>query len=96
MAKIYQLDTMLENEAQFKAFICSGNDNSQDINKVKKLVRNGIDSLLTEKQKTYVTMHYFNNMSKKEIAQQLGVHPSTITRTIQAAQKRLSVLGAFL
>lgn len=96
MAKVYQLDKFIESDSQFRAYLQNNGDNSDAIRQTKKILMTGIDNLLTCKQKNCVVMHYFKNMSKKEIAQQLGVNPSTVTRSIQAAKKRLSILDVFL
>ena len=62
----------------------------------KDMLLDAIETILTEKQKKYVKMHYFMDKPMKEIAKELGVNPSTVTRTIQSAKKRLSILSFFL
>lgn len=70
--------------------------NSEQINKVKEMLEESINTLLTEKQRKCVVRHYFEGVTMKDIAKEMGVCPSTVTRTIQLAKKRLSILSYFL
>ena len=86
----------IDNMVSYKLYNQSGISNSNDVNMAKDLLLNAIDTVLTEKQKKYVKMHYFMDKPMNQIAKELGVNPSTVTRTIQSAKKRLSILSFFL
>ena len=90
------MNEYIDNMVSYKLYNQSGISNSNDGNMAKDLLLNAIDTVLTEKQKKYVKMHYFMDKPMKEIAKELGVNPSTVTRTIQSAKKRLSILSFFL
>jgi RNA polymerase sigma factor (sigma-70 family) len=77
-------------------FLDSGLTNYKEVDKAMAMLDKAIETLLTEKQKKCIRMHYFQEKTMKEIAKELGVNPSTVTRTIQCAKKRLSVLSYFL
>ena len=70
--------------------------NTNQIEKIRTILTEAVDTLLTEKQKRCIKMHFFQEMPMNKIAAELGVNPSTVTRNIQAAKKRLSVLSLFL
>ena len=86
----------IDNMVSYKLYNQSGISNSNDVNMAKDLLLNAIDTVLTEKQKKYVKMHYFMDKPMNHIAKEFGVNPSTVTRTIQSAKKRLSILSFFL
>lgn len=85
-----------ENLLAYNLYNQTGYSNTEDRNNIKKMLKVGIDNMLTEKQRKCVIMHYFEKKPMKQIAKELGVCPSTVTRTIQLAKKRLSILSVFL
>ncbi|MEF9970991.1 MAG: sigma-70 family RNA polymerase sigma factor [Oscillospiraceae bacterium] len=44
---------------------------------------------LTERQEELIRLYYFEQMSMTEIAQRLGLSPSTVSRTIKRGRERL-------
>ena len=96
MRNSVNMDEYIDNMVSYKLYNQSGISNSNDVNMAKDLLLDAIETVLTEKQKKYVKMHYFMDKPMKEIAKELGVNPSTVTRTIQSAKKRLSILSFFL
>lgn len=54
-----------------------------------KLLGSMLDSNLTKMQKCYIIAYYKDNMKISEIADRYGVVPSTVSRTISRARKRL-------
>ena len=85
-----------ENLLSYNLYNQSGFSNTEERNNIKKMLKIGIDTMLTEKQRKCILMHYFQKKPMKQIATELGVCPSTVTRTIQLAKKRLSILSFFL
>lgn len=67
----------------------SGEGNDKDIVKMKKIMRKAISEALTARQRECLTMYYFENKKMKDIAVVLSLSPSTVTRHIKAAKKRL-------
>ncbi len=70
-------------------------DNSDSRKAMKRLLRQAINNELTDKQRFCVCEHYFKNRSMKSIAEELGVNPSTVTRHIQNAQRRLKRVARY-
>ena len=62
---------------------------------LKRILHKAIQSELTERQRECVLMYYFQNMQMKEIAENFGLSPSTVSRHISAAQKKLRRIVAF-
>ena len=48
-----------------------------------------IERELTERQRQIVIMHFYQNMGVSQIAQELDLNPSTVSRTLQRATQRL-------
>lgn len=90
------MNDYIDNMVSYKLYTQSGITNSEDVNMAKDMLLNAIETILTEKQKKCVKMHYFMDIPMNQIAKELGVNPSTVTRTIQSAKKRLSILSFFL
>lgn len=57
---------------------------------MKALLRRAIMRELTEKQRYCLIENTYKGRSMREIAEELGVNPSTVTRHIQNAKKRIS------
>lgn len=73
----------------------SGETNSQDISKMKKILQKAINNELTEKQKYCVYEYYLTGRNMKDIAKDLNVNPSTVTRHIQKARQRLKRVAKY-
>ena len=64
-------------------------DNSHEVEKMKKILYKAIDGELTDKQRYCICEYYLSGRSMKNIASDLNVNPSTVTRHIQSAKRRL-------
>lgn len=65
------------------------NSNEQDIARMKRFLLKAIDEELTPLQKYCVTEYIMNGTPQKEIAERLGLSPSTVSRHITAGKKKL-------
>ena len=52
-------------------------------------VRKVVDEELTERQRQMVEMYYFQRLNMPEIADKLGVSPSSVSRTIMRGRGRI-------
>lgn len=66
-----------------------GTTNKKEIEKMKKLLSDVIIQELTEKQRICLLEYYIKGKRMNTIAKELSLNPSTVTRHIKAAQKRL-------
>ncbi len=57
--------------------------------KVAVLLAAALERELTTRQRQMVSMYYLEQHTMREIAVLLGVNPSTVTRTLQAARAKL-------
>lgn len=52
-------------------------------------LRRAINSQLTRRQKQLISMYYIEQMPMQDIADELGLHISTVSRTIKRGRERL-------
>lgn len=64
-------------------------DNTLQLERMKRNLRIAREKELTPRQRYILELHYDRQMSVTEIAQELGVHISTVSRTLQRARNRL-------
>ena len=64
-------------------------DNSLRLERLRRNLRQAREQELTPRQKQMLEMHFEQNMSVSEIAQDLGVNVSTVSRTLKRAKDRI-------
>ena len=64
-------------------------DNSLLLERLRRNLRQAREKELTPRQKQMLEMHFEQNMSVSEIAQDLGVNVSTVSRTLKRAKDRI-------
>lgn len=67
----------------------NGLDNSEVIDRAKRNLKKAMEELLTPKQRTYLLMYYFEELTMEEIGERHGVKKSTVCRTIKRAKSNL-------
>lgn len=72
-------------------------DNQEHILKLCRILDIAIEEYLEGKQKEYLKLHYFDGLSQREIATMHQVNPSTVSRTIDRAKRRIEkVVGIYV
>ena len=64
-------------------------DNAQQLQRLRRNLRLARQQVLTPRQQQVITLFFERQMNMTEIAQQLGIHRSTVSRTLQRAKSRL-------
>ena len=64
-------------------------DNTLQLERMKRNLRIAREKELTPRQRCMLELYYDRQMSVTEIAQELGVNLSTVSRTLQRARNRL-------
>lgn len=54
-----------------------------------KVMRNVIENELSERQRQMITLYYFQKMNIPEIARELGVNRSTVSRTVSRGRRNI-------
>ena len=64
-------------------------DNSQEVSYLKKNLIRAIQQDVTPRQRQLLLLYYGQGMNTREIGELLGLHPSSVSRTIQRGEQRL-------
>ena len=67
----------------------NANDNSEVLQRLQQSLRRARQQELTPRQQEMLSLYYDRGMTMPQIARQLGLHVSTVSRTIQRAKRRL-------
>ena len=92
---LQHFNSINENYYQFSAFGQRGATNAHDIEKMKRFVANAIKNDLTPLQQFCVTEHCINGRKQKDIAEQLKLSRSTVSRHISAGTKKLRIAAEY-
>lgn len=84
MAQEFQID-----RAALRAWEIGNSDNGEELERLKVCLLRAIKMALTDKQKEYLIMYYYDGLQTTEIAKLAGKDKSTISRTINRALKRV-------
>ncbi len=66
-----------------------GQTNRAQIERMRSALLKAIDTELTDKQKYILTEYYFNRRTMTDIANELGITKSTVSRHVSRARERL-------
>lgn len=67
----------------------NGDDNAAQLERMRRSLRQARQQALTPRQREMLIMRYEQNMSGSEIARELGLNRSTVSRTLRRARDRL-------
>ena len=67
----------------------TGEDNCLQMERLRRNLRRAREQELTPRQRQMLELHYDQRLSVTEIAKELGLHPSTVSRTLGRARERL-------
>lgn len=62
---------------------------------MKKILHKAIQNELTERQRTCIMKYYYQEMKIKDIAAELGLNNSTISRHISSATRKLRKIAQY-
>lgn len=65
------------------------NTNSADITRLKRNLIRALKSDVTPRQREMLELYYARGLNMRQIGELLGVHKSTVSRTIKRGERRL-------
>ena len=83
------------NKILYKNSHLKNETNKESLEQMKKILSKAILDELTEKQRICVTDYYLTGKKIKEIANELGLNPSTVSRHISTARKKLRHIASY-
>lgn len=79
----------------FSSFKPNGTTNSESRKRMKEIISKAIVTELTDMQRICLTEHYLNAKKQKEIAFELGLNASTVSRHISSARRKLQNIASY-
>lgn len=79
----------------YRAYISSGSTNKGERRKMKTILKKAILTELTDVQRYCLIEYYVNQRKMKDIASELSLHPSTVTRHIKRAKEKLCHIAGY-
>ena len=79
----------------FSSFNPNSTTNSKSRRKMKEIISKAIVTELTDMQRICLTEHYLNDKKQKEIASELGLNASTVSRHISSARRKLQNIASY-
>ena len=85
----------LYEQISYRAYISSGSTHNADKARMKRILKKAISDELSDLQKLCLVEHYINGKKMKDIAKELSVNPSTVTRHIKRATEKLRHIAEY-
>lgn len=82
--KLTNSQSQLDSEIRFILYGEHNDDNWDKVTRLKRMLNAVIEGELTETQRTYIKMYYFNDISQPEIAELFNVSPQSVNRCIKS------------
>ncbi len=79
----------------YSKYLSSGNTNNESRRQMKQILSKAITEELTEMQRICIVEHYLNRKKQKDIAAELGLNASTVSRHINAAKHKLKNIASY-
>lgn len=70
--------------------------NSAELEHMKEMLKSAMGCALTEKQRRCVELYWFDRRTLTQTGKALGIAPSTVSRHLKAAKKKLQKLRGLI
>lgn len=92
---ILHLDDKNTDKIIFSNYNPRGSTNSRSRQRMKEILAKAIVCELTDMQKLCFTEYYLQEKKQKDIASELGLNSSTVSRHISSARKKLKNIASY-
>lgn len=75
--------------ASYARLLSERDTNEKEMELLKKRLCKALNEDVTEKQRSYISLYYGEGVNMVEIGRRMGVHKSTVSRTIKRGEDRL-------
>lgn len=93
--RLISLDSQIEDDYLMEGMGSYG-DNTRKRERMKRMLSKAMLIELTARQNECLSKYYFENKSMAEIADELGINKSTVSRHIRAARRKLTKLNLLI
>ncbi|RPF47636.1 RNA polymerase sigma factor (sigma-70 family) [Hydrogenoanaerobacterium saccharovorans] len=87
--RVFTVEDIDSISAQAQQCLGSDNTNRRFLKSLLHATRYAVENELTHRQHQCFTLHYYKGLAVKDIAAQLGIDCSTVSRHIRAARERI-------
>jgi len=67
-----------------------GDSNAERVARVISHLPRAMEHELTPRQRQILELHFYEDLTVTQIARKLGIHPSTVSRSLQRSARKLS------
>lgn len=67
-----------------------GDSNTERVARVLTHLPRAMEEELTDRQRQILELHFYEDLTVTQIARKLGIHPSTVSRSLQRSARKLS------
>lgn len=92
---VISAEDYLCDRAAYLAYTSAGNTNSEERKKMRTILKKAIFDELTDLQRFCLIEHYIHQRKMKDIASELSLNPSTVTRHIRRAEEKLRHIASY-
>ena len=89
MAERISMERLQSDKSRIQDLLNPPGTNRQHLQIAQQALRRVIAEELTPRQREMLLMHYYEQKREIEIAAELHVNPSTVTRTLRRAEERI-------
>lgn len=75
--------------AEYSRQISERNTNSEEYSRLKRNLLRALKEDVTDRQRQVLRLYYADGKNMREIGEILGIHKSTVSRTIKRGERRL-------
>ncbi len=88
-------EDFLYDRVSYLAYTSAGGTNKDERRKMKTILKKALLTELTELQRFCLVEHCINQRKMKDIARELSLHPSTVSRHIRRAKEKLRHIAGY-
>lgn len=96
ITKKYSLTNEIESEASFLSYSMPKAQRTEKLKRMDSLLKKAVKYELTERQKKCITYFYYESKKVDEIAELLGIKPTTVYKHLKKARKALQKCVVYL
>ena len=96
LTKILTLNEELDKNVSYTSYSVSKTQKSEMLKRMESILKKAVRAELTERQRKCITYYYYDNKTVRDIAELLGIRPTTVYKHLNCARKVLKKCAIYL
>ena len=92
---MYSLSDGIERYYSHNNYLTSESSEDSRVTRMKRLIASAMKNELTERQRTCIIKYYYDGLTVPEIAEDLGVKPTTVYKHLKLAMRSLKRISEY-